>query len=433
MNAAQPLAERMRPRHLDEVCGQDHLLEPGAPLRSWIDGGQIPSLLFWGPPGVGKTTIARLLARHIDAQFLSLSAVMSGVKEIRQAVADAQQAASGLTPQPSILFIDEIHRFNKSQQDALLPYVEDGTLTLIGATTEIPSFEVNAALLSRMRVMVLRSLEKAALVELLGKALTDAERGLAQTHDFLPEGWMQQIAAAADGDARRALIYLETAVAYRSAGNESTRLDDQTLARLLGDGVRRFDKQGDQFYEQISALHKSVRGSDPDAALYWLARMLDGGCDPHYLARRIARMAVEDIGLADPRALELCLSAWQAYERLGSPEGELALGQAAVYLACAPKSNAVYAALGQARAEVKRSGSLPVPVHLRNAPTQLMKDLDFGKDYRYDPDQQGGISAGQHYFPDELRAGSFYQPTSNGIEARIAERLSRIRAARGLK
>jgi putative ATPase len=420
----RPLAERMRPRTLDEVSGQKHLLGPGAPLRSLLEAGSVPSMVFWGPPGVGKTTLARLIAQHTEAQFLTLSAVLAGVKDIREAVAQAQTLASGLTPQGTVLFIDEIHRFNKSQQDALLPYVEDGTLTLIGATTENPSFELNAALLSRLRVFVLRSLEFEDILALLQRALADAERGVAGE---LPEAWLQRIAEAADGDARRALVLLETAVELARAQDGT---DAQVLERLIGKGLRRFDKQGENFYDQISAMHKSVRGSDPDAAIYWLARMLDGGCDPHYIARRVLRMAIEDIGLADPKAQTLCLEAWQTYDRLGSPEGELALGQAVLYLACAPKSNAGYTAYNQARALVEKTGSLEVPMHIRNAPTRMMKDLGYGQGYRYDHDEAGGNAAGQQFLPDALVGTELYQPVSRGLEIKIGDKLKALRARR---
>jgi len=429
---ARPLAERMRPRTLEAVSGQTHLLGAGAPLRVLLEAGHVPSMVFWGPPGVGKTTLARLLAQFSDAEFLTLSAVLAGVKEIREAVAKAQALRSGLMPKRTVLFIDEIHRFNKNQQDALLPYVEDGTLTLIGATTENPSFELNAALLSRLRVFILRSLSEHDIRELLLRALTDTESGLGLAADALPDRWLVRIAEAADGDARRSLVLLETAVELARAEGmlEHGANDDSVLERLIGRGLRRFDKQGENFYDQISALHKSVRGSDPDAALYWFARMLDGGVDPNYLARRITRMAIEDIGLADPRAQRLCLDGWDSFERLGSPEGELALAVAVVYLACAPKSNAVYAGYNAARTLVEKTGSLEVPMHIRNAPTKLMKDLGYGSGYRYDHDEAGALAAGQQFLPAALVGTELYTPVTRGLEIKIGERLAQLRAAR---
>jgi putative ATPase len=418
----RPLADRMRPRNVDEFAGQRHLLAPGRALRTALDRGQVHSMILWGPPGTGKTTLARLFASAIDAHFIALSAVMSGARDIRAAVEEArQQRAAGRN---TLLFLDEVHRFNKAQQDLFLPFVEDGTLVFIGATTENPSFEVVGALLSRARVYVLKPLDQDELATLVRRALTDRERGLGDRNLTVSEAALQALVAAADGDARRALGLLETAADLAVDGV----IGEAQIAELAAGTRRRFDKGGDQFHDQISALHKAVRGSDPDAALYWLARMLDGGCDPSYLARRITRMAVEDIGLADPRALTLALEAWEAYDRLGSPEGELALAQAVVFLAVAAKSNAVYRAWGEARADVQKYGSLEVPLRLRNAPTKLMRQLDYGKGYRYAHDEPDACAAGERYLPDEMPDRRYYHPVPRGLEIRIAEAMERRRA-----
>jgi putative ATPase len=420
----RPLADRMRPRNLDEYVGQAHLLAPGKPLRQALEGGRLHSMVLWGPPGTGKTTLARLIAGRAEAQFLSLSAVMAGVKDIRAAVEQARQERQA-HGRPTVLFLDEVHRFNKAQQDTFLPYLEDGTLTFIGATTENPSFEVISALLSRARVYVLKSLGVDDLVGVLKAALGDPERGLGEEQIRAQPQALDLMARAADGDARRALNMLELAAGLVGArGGELTVGIAQEVA---SGGRRRFDKGGDQFYDQISALHKAVRGTDPDAALYWLARMLDGGCDPLYVARRVVRMAVEDIGLADPRALSLTLDAWEAYDRLGSPEGELAIAEAVVYLACAPKSNAVYVAMGEVVQDVERFGTLDVPARFRNAPTRLMKELGHGQGYRYAHDEPDAFAVGERYLPDELPDRRYYRPAPRGLEIRIGEALTRLR------
>ena len=411
---AAPLAEKLRPRSLDEIVGQKHLLGPGKPLRVAFESGKPHSMILWGPPGSGKTTIARMMAQAFDAEFIALSAVLSGVKDIRDAVQAAEQAlaASG---RGTILFVDEVHRFNKGQQDAFLPFVERGLFTFVGATTENPSFEVNSALLSRATVYVLESLSDADLSELLDRT------GMA-----FDENARTRLIGFADGDARRLLNAVENLqTAFEK--KEEKIIDGSFVEQTLAKNLRRFDKGGEQFYDQISALHKSVRGSDPDAALYWLVRMLDGGADPLYLARRVVRMAVEDIGLADPRALRLALDATETYERLGSPEGELALAEAVLYMAVAAKSNAVYSAYNAARAFVSKDGTRPVPLHIRNAPTRLMKDLGYGKDYRYAHDEADAFAAGENYFPDGMPAVSWYQPTERGLEGRIREKLDELR------
>ena len=422
----RPLADRMRPQTIDEFAGQRHLLAPGRALRVALERGQLHSMILWGPPGTGKTTLARLFARAMDAEFIALSAVMAGVRDIRAAVEQARQFRA--LGRATVLFVDEVHRFNKAQQDLFLPFVEDGTIVFIGATTENPSFEVVGALLSRARVYVLKSLGADDIKSVLLRALGDRERGLGGRApggvDFsIDEEAIQALCAAADGDARRALGTLETAADLATGGH----IGADTIQDLAAGTRRRFDKGGDQFYDQISALHKAVRGSDPDASLYWLARMLDGGCDPAYLARRITRMAVEDIGLGDPRALPLALEAWQAYERLGSPEGELALAECVVFLAVAPKSNAVYTAWGMAREDVEKYGTLDVPARFRNAPTKLMRELGHGQGYRYAHDEADAYAAGERYLPDEMPDRRYYSPVQRGFEIRIAEAMARRR------
>ena len=414
----------MRPRTLDEYVGQKHILAAGKPLRQAIEGGRLHSMILWGPPGTGKTTLARMMSERSGAQFLALSAVMAGVKDIRAAVEQAKEARA-MSGKPTVLFLDEVHRFNKAQQDTFLPYLEDGTLIFIGATTENPSFEVVSALLSRARVYVLRSLQPDDIAELLQRALTDEERGLGKEKLAIEPDALDLISRAADGDGRRALNMLELAASLATEG--TIHFD---IAKEVASGTRRrFDKGGDQFYDQISALHKAVRGTDPDAALYWLARMLDGGCDPLYVARRVVRMAIEDIGLADPRAFEITLNAWEAYDRLGSPEGELAIANAVVFLAVAPKSNAVYTAFSEAKEDVERFGTLDVPARFRNAPTKLMKELGHGAGYRYAHDEPDAFAAGERYLPDEMPDRRYYRPVSRGLEIKIGEALARLRAA----
>ena len=425
MNASvhlqQPLAERLRPRHLGEVIGQQHLIGEGLALRLAFESGQPHSCILWGPPGVGKTTIARLMADAFAAQFISISAVLGGVKDIREAVEQAQAALNGLQPQRTIVFVDEVHRFNKSQQDAFLPHVESGLFTFIGATTENPSFEVNSALLSRAAVYVLQALNEEDLKKIVQRA-----HAIGAMPPLEAEA-EQRLIAYADGDARRLLNTLET-LSVAAQREKLEKISDTWLLKVLGERMRRYDKGGEQFYDSISALHKSVRGSDPDAALYWFTRMLDGGADPRYMARRLIRMAAEDIGLADPRALRLALDAAEVYERLGSPEGELALAECVIYLAVAAKSNAVYKAFKEAKALIKKEGTRPVPMHLRNAPTQLMKNLDYGKDYRYAHDEEGGFAAGENYLPEGMPEPRFYRPVDRGLELKIAEKMASLRA-----
>jgi putative ATPase len=423
----KPLAARLRPLNLEEFIGQDHLLSPGKSIYEAIQNKLPHSMILWGPPGVGKTTLAKIIAATCDYHFESLSAVLDGVKEIRATIERAKYHQAGGSSQ-TILFVDEVHRFNKAQQDAFLPHIENGTVLFIGATTENPSFELNNALLSRARVYLLKPLTEDDLLGVIENALLDEKRGLAALNLDLSESQRQMLARAGDGDARRVLNYLEVLSDMAEVEDGRRTIEDGHIQQVLEEGSRRFDKGGDSFYEQISALHKAVRGSSPDAALYWLARMLDGGCDPIYLARRLVRMASEDIGIADPRALPLTLSCWDTYTRLGSPEGELALAQAAVYLASAPKSNAVYAAFNAAKQAVNNNGSLEVPLHLRNPSTTLSKSLGYGEDYRYAHDEENGFAAGENYLPLELKDEQFYHPKNTGLETRIKEKLEAFRS-----
>ncbi|SBV35736.1 recombination protein [uncultured Stenotrophomonas sp.] len=422
----RPLAERMRPRTLDEMVGQKRLLAPNTALRRAIEAGRVHSMVLWGPPGCGKTTLALLLAHYADAEFRAISAVLSGLPEVRQVLAEAaQRFAEG---RRTVLFVDEVHRFNKTQQDAFLPHIERGTIIFVGATTENPSFELNSALLSRCRVHVLEAVSPEDVVEALQRALDDEERGLGGEGIRISPESLLEIARAADGDVRRALTLLE--IAAELAAGEGGEITPETLLQVLADRTRRFDKGGEQFYDQISALHKSVRSSNPDGAIYWLARMLDGGCDPSYLLRRLTIMAVEDVGLADPRALEMAINVWNAYDRIGAPEGNIALSNLAIYLASTAKSNASYKALNAAQADIAKLGTQPVPMHLRNAPSRLMKSLGYGKGYQYDHDVEGGIALDQTAFPDEMGERVYYQPVERGLEIKLKEKLDRLRVAR---
>ncbi len=422
----RPLAERMRPRTLDEMVGQKRLLAPNTALRRAVESGRVHSMILWGPPGCGKTTLALLLAQYADAEFKAISAVLSGLPDVRQVLAEAaHRFADG---RRTVLFVDEVHRFNKAQQDAFLPHIERGTIIFVGATTENPSFELNSALLSRCRVHVLESVSPEDVVEALQRALADTERGLGEQAITVSPESLLEIARAADGDVRRALTLLE--IAAELAAGEGGEITPETLLQVLADRTRRFDKNGEQFYDQISALHKSVRSSNPDGAIYWLARMLDGGCDPSYLLRRLTIMAVEDVGLADPRALEMAINVWNAYDRIGAPEGDIALSNLVVYLASTAKSNAAYMSLHAARADIAKYGTQPVPMHLRNAPTRLMKTLGYGQGYQYDHDVEGGIALDQTAFPDDMGEQVYYKPVERGLEIKLKDKLDRLRIAR---
>jgi len=430
-DALRPLAERMRPRTLDDMVGQRRLLAPGSALRRAIESGHVHSMILWGPPGCGKTTLALLLAKYSDAEFRAVSAVLSGLPEVRQILAEAgHRFAEG---RRTVLFVDEVHRFNKVQQDAFLPHIERGTILFVGATTENPSFELNSALLSRCRVHVMDAVSVDDIVLALQQALSDEERGLGGRGLQISDEALGEIAGAADGDVRRGLTLLEIAAGLTDesgAEGEGGTITEATLAQVLADRTRRFDKGGEQFYDQISALHKSMRSSNPDAALYWLTRMLDGGVDPNYLARRLTRMAVEDVGLADPRALQMAIDAWDTYDRLGSPEGDLALAQLVIYLASTAKSNAAYMAFNAAKRDVREYGTQEVPLHIRNAPTKLMKELGYGRGYQYDHDAEGGIALDQTGFPDAMGERVYYEPVARGLEIKLKEKLDALRAAR---
>lgn len=427
VDLTQPLAARLRPISLEEYSGQQHLLEPGKPLYEAIKQNKLHSMILWGPPGTGKTSLARMIANQCDYYFIAVSAVLGSVKDIRHAVEQAKQQK--VLQKNTLLFVDEVHRFNKSQQDAFLPYVENGTFIFIGATTENPSFEVNNALLSRAKTYLLHALDQDALQKIMQRALTDKQKGLGDLQLTMTEAARDLLVKLADGDARRLLNLLENAVDLLQSNQQAKQLiDEKIITTLVGENIRRFDKGGEAFYDQISALHKSVRGSNADAALYWFCRMLDGGCDPLYIARRVVRMASEDIGNADPRGLQLALNAWDVQQRLGSPEGELTIAQAIIYLASAAKSNAVYQAFNQCMQQVKAEPSYPVPLHLRNAPSQLMKQLNYGAEYRYDHDEENAFSAGQQYFPDEKQPVNYYQPVARGLEKQIAEKLNYLKS-----